>query len=299
LLLALTVFFLGETLKRRAQGKYLRKALAHALEFEGYYRKKLPRPFLYYAFYPLLFPYWLINREARQEFLMFRSYTVGAFLVLAGNLIVQFFWRWQPELGWRDFAPVVFVTLAVETLLVLWLLMPLATSVVWYHASFRRKRLGAVLLVALASTSVTVWRVTNRRDPIVSYSARKRIPLRTAAYKERAHTALLVAVRDALSNLRKQGQWPKNAFIQGEALDAAHRALARFYKSDEVSAFELHFKAEGSRQVLVLQTKAHGRQQPTWIAVDSEDHEITDLANLPESLAAGLKASSGGEGSSD
>jgi len=50
-------------------GRLLRRQLA----FETYYRKRPPRPFLYYVFYPLLFPYWLINREARSEFLLFKG----------------------------------------------------------------------------------------------------------------------------------------------------------------------------------------------------------------------------------
>jgi len=56
--------------------------LKEAFAFESYYREQRPRPFAYYLVYPLLFPYWLVNREARQEFLMFRGYTLASFLIL-------------------------------------------------------------------------------------------------------------------------------------------------------------------------------------------------------------------------
>src|SRR5258708_6596932 len=57
----------------RSAGKrvpLLGKALGGALKFEQYYRLHPPKPFVYYMFYPLLFPYWLAVESARREFLL-------------------------------------------------------------------------------------------------------------------------------------------------------------------------------------------------------------------------------------
>src|SRR5690606_16675676 len=63
--LAILIFlFAPRVRKMTSRHSLLRKAVAHALEFESFYGEKLPRPFWYYALYPLLFPYWLYNRAA-------------------------------------------------------------------------------------------------------------------------------------------------------------------------------------------------------------------------------------------
>ncbi len=67
IVLALGAFFFGELLQERRRsaagsGRVLRRQLA----FEAYYRTQPPKPFLYYVFYPFLFPYWLVVREARR-----------------------------------------------------------------------------------------------------------------------------------------------------------------------------------------------------------------------------------------
>jgi len=52
--------------------------ISQALELESFYVERPPRAFAYYVFYPLLFPYWLTSRQARREFLVFRSYTLAS-----------------------------------------------------------------------------------------------------------------------------------------------------------------------------------------------------------------------------
>ena len=50
--------------------------------FERFYRENPPKPFVYYLFYPLLLPYWLLNRTARRELLLYRGLTVVGFFML-------------------------------------------------------------------------------------------------------------------------------------------------------------------------------------------------------------------------
>ena len=104
------------------------------------------------------------------------------------------------------FLPAVLLSLGVETLLVLSLLMPIATTVVWYHGSFRRRRLLVILLVGALSTSYALSRVLSHRDPIVSYLTRERVRLRTAAARRSAHRALQNAVEVAWRDLVKEAR---------------------------------------------------------------------------------------------
>ena len=280
--LALTVFILGEAARRyatrfRPLGLLLREALA----FETYYRGRQPSPFAYYVAYPLLFPYWLYNREARREFWMFRGYTVGSFVILLLSLAWQFYSSWLPQLGFHDFLPAVLLSLGVETLLVLSLLMPIATTVVWYHTSFRRRRLVAMLLVGALSTTFALGRVLSHRDPIVSYLTRERVRLRTAAARRGAHRALQNAVEVAWRDLVKVRGVEGDGKVEGKALDDARAALEKFYKHDEAFAFDLWASPRSRPRVLVLYSQSRRQRPPIWVAL-KDGGEIRKPDQLPK-----------------
>ena len=106
IVIALVIFFVGEAARGLSEKYTLaRRLLRKQLEFEAYYREHPPRPFLYYVFYPLLFPYWLWNREARRELMLFRGFTILSAIVLVGTLTYQFFRLFPPELGAKEFFP--------------------------------------------------------------------------------------------------------------------------------------------------------------------------------------------------
>ena len=266
--LALAVFILGEAPRRFAtRFRPLRLFLREALAFEGFYRERPPRPFAYYLAYPFLFPYWLWNREARREFWMFRGYTLTSFVVLLGSLAWQYFKYFRPQLGFRDFLPAVLLSLGVETLLVLSLLMPIATTVVWYHGSFRRRRLLSILLVGALSTGFALYRVLNHRDPIVSYLTRERVRLRTAAERRRAHRALQSAVEVAWRDLVKLKGVQGDGKVEGKALQDARAALEMFYKHDEAFAFDLWASPRSRPRVLILYAQVKRHRAPIWVAL--------------------------------
>ena len=106
-------------------------------------------------------------------------------------------------------------------MLVLALLMPIATTVVWYHGSFRRKRLLVVLLAGFLSTVLSLVYVSRRRDPIVSYATRERVRLRTAAAPTPAHRALRKAVAAALNEALKFPEVEGDGGVEGLALERA------------------------------------------------------------------------------
>ena len=288
--LAMSVFLLGEAPRRFASRfKLLGVVLKEAFAFEVYYRERRPRPFLYYLAYPFLFPYWLFNREAREEFLMFRGYTLYSFLVLLGGLVWQYFRDWPPQLTIVNFLPAVGISLAVETLLVLSLLMPIATTVVWYHSSFRRRRLIAMLVVGAISTTIAVIRVTSHRDPIVSYLTKQRVRLRTAASKKAAHAALFGAVEVAWRDLVKVRGVEGDGKVEGKALDDARAALEKFYKHDEAFAFDLWASPRNHPRVLVLYAQSKRKQPSIWVAL-KDGAEARKPADLPKGAFQAMRS---------
>lgn len=289
--LALSVFLLGEAPRRRAaRFRPIAFFLREALAFESYYRERRPRRFAYYVAYPLLFPYWLANREARREFWMFRGYTLSGFLILLGSLAWQYFSVWRPQLGFRDFLPAVLLTLGVETLLVLSLLMPIATTVVWYHNSFRRRRLLIILLVGALSTCYALSRVLSHRDPIVSYLTRERVRLRTAAARRSAHRVLENAVEVAWRDLVKvKGGVQGDGKVEGKALDDARAALESFYKHDEAFAFDLWASPRTRPRVLVLYAQIRRRRSPIWVAL-KDGGEVRKPDLLPKGAFIAMRA---------
>lgn len=292
---ALLVFLSSEVARKLAsRARPLRWLLSEALAFEAFYREEPPKTFAYYLFYPLLFPYWLWNRRARREFWMFRGYTVGSFLVLLASLGYEYYAHWAPELDVETFAPAVALTLSVETFLVLSLLMPVATTVVWYHSSFRRGRLLAVLLVASASTGLVLARVANRRDPIVSYFTRERVRLRTKAVPAKAHRTLITAARAAWRETVKIKGLDGDGKVEGVPLDRARETLQKFYKLDESFAFDLWAAPRQHPRILVLYFEARKKKPAIWVAVGGDGSEIKKPADLPQGAFRAMRKAEDG-----
>lgn len=295
--LALTVFLTGEGLRRSTlRSRFLKSVLRDALAFETYYRSRPPRMFLYYALYPLLFPYWLLNRDARREFMMFRGYVLGGLMILVAVLAWHYYAYWQPELSVRDFLPTVLVTLAVQALLVLALLMPMATTVVCYHSSGRRRRLFALLVVGLLSTGVAIVRLSSRRDPIVSYSTRERVKLRTHVRPDEAHAALLAAAQDGLVALGPRHVAALDGKVEGPPLERIRSTLTRFYRADESLAFDA-WESDPSvtGRALVVYFEARRRQPGIWLAVNGDGKELHSLSELPAGAARAMRRAADSE----
>lgn len=293
--LALAVFALGEAARRWAhRWRAVAWALSTALRFESYYRERPPRSFAYYVFYPFLFPYWLAHREARQEFLVFRGYTMGGFLVLLISMVWQYFAYFQPQLGLRQFLPWMLVVLTAEMLLVLGLLMPIATTVVLYHSSARRGRLLVLLAAGLVSTALSIARVARRRDPVVSYGARERVTLRAAVNPERAHRVLLAGVRAAWGTKDEVPGVQDDGKVEGDPLQRAQDALEGYYKHDEAHAFDLWASPGGGPQVLVLYFEARRGRPPIWAAMRADASEIVSTDELPAGALRAMRRAADG-----
>ncbi len=290
--LALVFFLFAEALRRRApKTGILASFVRLQLRFDDYYREHPPKPFLFYVFYPLLFPYWLIVAKARREFWLFKGYTIVSMAILLVTTVVQYIRFWPPELGLASFAPVLGITLGLEALVVLSLLMPISTTVIKYHLGGHRALLFVLLFVSTASTAFEIAKLANRRDPIVSVATRFRVQQRTDIAKDKAkktqRTALATALPLVLAGKSKIVEG--DGKVEGEPLDRAHEALHVFYKEDEAFAFDLWAAPRKSPQVLVLYVESYRGKPAVWLAVDAKGHEIRDPKKLPKGALDQMK----------
>ena len=289
--LALIVFFLGEAIKRSTRRwPVLLDLLSSQFELEAFYREHPPKPFIYYVFYPLLAPYWLINATARREFLLYKGYTLASFCLVLVSLLVQYIGSFPPELGLGDFAPLAAGTLVVEAAVVLMFLMPIVTSVVHFHQRHARGKLGIVLALGLVSIGLATARLERRRDPIVSYAARVRLRLRTQAAPDAAYKAQADAIGEAWRALPSQlDDVERDGKVMNEPLDAARQTLSRFYKVDEASAFDLWYSNEHAHKILVLYFESHRGRAPIWIAIDELGAIVEDEKQLPRNAFRAMR----------
>ena len=279
--LALTVFLLGEAAQRvLGRRRWLRALMRNELAFEAHYRERPPAPFLYYVFYPVLFPYWLTQREARREFLLYKGFTWPAFALLLLSLVVQYVRVCPPELTLRDFLPIAAGSLLAETVVVLMFLMPIVTSVVHLHREHAARKLVVLLLVGTASIGLAVVRIERRRDPIVSYATRTRVRLRSQRRPDAARTAQTQALERALAALRADGdEQPPEGRLEGAALDDARSELSTFYKTDEAQAFELWFTPR-PKPLLTVFFPARRAHRPIWLSLDGARQVHDDERDL-------------------
>jgi hypothetical protein len=296
--IALAVFIVGEAARElAARSKLAHFFLRTQLEFDAYYRAHPPRPFLYYLFYPLLFPYWLTNKEARQEFLLFKGYTLVSFVLLLASLGLQYSRSFPPELTARDFLPIAAKTFVAETVVVLMFLMPIVTSVVHYHSTHAPRRLAVILAAGILSSGLAIARLEKARDPIVSLATRERVRLRTAVDRKKAYDALARALGVAWRALPKtKDDVDSDGKVEGPPLDEARVTLARFYKVDETFAFDVWREQKGRAQTLVVYFEARGKNPPIWLAMDAPGVTFSVAKRLPRGALLAMKTAADGLG---
>ena len=271
----------------------LSTVLTGPLDFERYYRNHPPKPFAYYIFYPLLFPYWLSNDVARREFLLYKTINLLSLAMLVGTTVYEYFVYFRPELGVRECLIVLFVTALFELVVVMTMLMPLATSLMKYRLASRRRRLVTLVVVGACSVAVAIFAIEKRRDPVVSWAARERVLLRTKADKAHARVATIAAAKAAWAAIPKHtGDIDADGKVEGEPLEAARTALKKFYKADEAQAFDgwVSHSQKGNSGVLVLYVESRGKKKPPiFIALDRSGKEVRDPKKLPKGALDGMK----------
>jgi hypothetical protein len=204
----------------------LSKVLTGPLEFERYYRLHPPKPFAYYVFYPVLFPYWLAVDSARREFLLYKTINIVSLVFLAGTAVYGYFAYFRPELGLKECVLVLGVSALLEIIVVMLMLMPLATSLVRYRLEGKRQRLVVLVAVGAVSVAAAVLAIEHRRDPVVSWAAHERVIMRSKASKVKARAAQIAAAKAAWTVIPKHhgDDIDADGKVVGEAMDHGRRS---------------------------------------------------------------------------
>ncbi|HSO39467.1 MAG TPA: hypothetical protein VLT33_43365 [Labilithrix sp.] len=284
IVLALGAFFFGEVLRKHAQERgWLGKVLRRQLAFEEYYRERPPKPFVYYVFYPLLFPYWLAVPEARREFWLFKGYTVVTFVIAVVAGAYRYFADYQPEIGFKVFLISFGIGLAIEALAVITFLMPIATTVVALHKKAQHGRLVVLLLAGLLSAGVAITRLAMRHRTFPSLETRQRVIKRTLARIKVAEAVGDDALRAAWKARRVAGyERESDGTVEGPPLVVARATLERFYRPDEAAAFELWTTAKGDKApMLILYAEGPRRGKPVFRAMRADGTVVTRAKELP------------------
>jgi hypothetical protein len=166
------------------------------------------------------------------------------------------------------------------------LIMPMTTSVVALHRSGQRKRLIALLAVGLLSAGASGVLLGLRHRTYPSLETRYRVGHRSLVNKQQAEHVMTAALQVAWKK-RREGAWGRedDGLLSGPALEAARKALERFYRGDEASAFELWTSARIDRvQIIVLYAegpKRGGPGKPVFLAMKSDGTLIRRMADVP------------------
>lgn len=270
--------------------RVLRYVIGRELRIEEHYRTHPPKPFLYYVFYPVLFPYWLIHGPSRREFWLFKGYTVVSIVILLGTSAASYFVSFEPDLGPEHFFPIVGVTLACEALLVLALLMPIATTVISFLQREWKPQLVALLFVGIVATCVALILHLQRREPIVSYATRERTVMRTRVHAKQSHDVQIAAVRAAWWQLKREKVPVEgDGRVDGPPLETARKVLEEYYKEDEAWSFDLWASPRNDPKVMVLYFEGRSWRRPLWVAIDAKTVEIKDPKLLPKGAFAAMR----------
>lgn len=280
---ALGVFFVAHRVRKVP---ILTRVLGRALRFEAYYREHAPKPFLYYVFFPLLFPYWLAVKTARREVAVYRPFTGVPLVVLIGTNAWQFFARYRPEIPFKYFAIVTAVKIVVELVALMLFLMPVASTVVTYE---RQKKPWHIAILGVAALVSVVWAVHRHvvNPPrVASLEVQLRASWRTQHDGKRAHDTLLAAVNVARKQLLDDhgylpgGDHEKDGdtWLEGGPLEDAQERLEAFYKPDEANGFRLTIvrSIKGERALLLFEARSGPSLPRVWIAVTRTGKQFAD-----------------------
>lgn len=232
-----------------------RKLFGRAVRLEHYYRRHPPKPFVYYVFLPLLVPYWLFYRPARREIRLYRSFELGALVIMIAPRAYDYFKHWRPQIPFKMFATASAASLLLEAFVFFVFMVPITTTVVNFKLAGAKKRLAVLGLVALLSLAFGVVGLVQRKKHKVRSDVAMRMALRAQLYPKEARAAeeaALLAAGEAMGI----GPLPKASVrepLTGPARDAAQPALEAFFQPDESAAFFLFVtKERGGEDALVL-----------------------------------------------
>lgn len=242
-----------------------------------YYREHPPKPLVYYIAYPLLFPYWIFNRVARREFLLYRRLNAITLVIVIITGVLDYVRNWRP-IPFNYFFGVAIGTFIFQLLATFALVMPIVTTILLYHQRKLKKTLWAALACIVLTGGLGLYVV--RSSTSLSVGVQTRLRARTGYFHHEAVDALAHGLDAALASFKRA---PTDG---AAALAAAQEAIQTLYHPDEAAAFHLY--ADHGVIMLFVRFK---NEPPIWLAGDSVHHRaIGDPKVLPPDaqLALGL-----------
>lgn len=260
----------SEAYVRRVQGiKLIGKPLAKLGRLGEYYREHPPKPLLYYVFYPLLFPYWLIKREARQELLAYKRVGALAVVITVATGIYDYFHNWDP-IPAKYFFKAAFASSVLGLLITMIFVMPIVTTLLGYQKRNHMKSIAALIVLGVSLGGI--MSVGMRRVAAVPFQTQARLKARIKWQPEPARNVMRAAIDRALT-----------ARDDKEAVRVSREVLETYFRADEARAFGL-FHGDGV-VLLVAKTKNH---EYAW-AARSKAGWLTSAAELPEAARTALE----------
>ncbi|MBL8970429.1 MAG: hypothetical protein JNK56_07610 [Myxococcales bacterium] len=278
--------FIAVELLRDATGRHplIARVLARQLRFAEYYRAHPPRNFLYYMVYPLIFPYWLINRRAREEFGLYRGFTIFGVVLLVVFGVFDYFMLWWPEIGVAPFVGSTLATLFLQIGLLITLLLPLAVTIVGFQLAGRSRAVWTMLGAAALSVGMVYLGRSARVGELTPVEVAARARLRSEAAPERAHAAQDAALRGVWDELRGgTATVDGDGWVGGDTLERAHTALTDFYRPDEAAGFNVHVWPVDQPAFALLQCYQNNHPPP-WRVMAADGHIVADPQVIPAEL---------------
>jgi hypothetical protein len=277
----------------------LGRLLGAQLRFEAFYKEHPPKPFVYYALYPLLFPYWLSQPVARRELGLYRGLTAVGLLILLGGAAWDYFRKWYPEIPFRPFAESWVVVFVIQALVAITFVMPLATTVVTLKLQGRSGALGAMFAVAAVSITMAVAVIAHRRHAIVQVPTGERMVVRTQNARKESRKLREEAVQRAFAAIVRgdasRVKEPRAVEILGGPIVEARETLGRLYREDELPCFHLvAFRGRNGGHILVLFGARSGRSPLTarnlvWLGLRDGRTFVDDPKELPDGALGELR----------
>lgn len=253
----------SETYVRRVQGvRLIGRPLAKLGRLGEYYREHPPKPLLYYVFYPLLFPYWLVKREARQELFAYKRVGALAVVITVATGFVDYYRNWDPMPA-KLFFKAAFANSVLGLLITMIFVMPIVTTLIGYQTRRHLKSIAALLVLGV--TLGGMMAIAMRRIAAVPFQTQARLKMRIQ-WKPDAARAVM---HDALE---RGVQEPDRAAAEARA----RQILATHFRPDEARAFRLL----GGDGVVILFAKTKNHEY-AW-AARTKAGWITTAAELPE-----------------
>lgn len=270
------------------------KVLGRAFAFDDFYRTHPPKPFVFYALYPLLLPYVLLNRVTRRELALYRGMNVVALVILVVTAGWDYFVRWRPELGPRPFLKVWVATVVVQLGAILAFVMPLASTIVAYQIERKTRRLAVLLGVATMSLVVMTVTWSRKRHGLHPLPTLSRLGSRANAEPKRARRAMEAALgraRTVFTAGEGELAWAGKVGeeILGPPIDEVRPILATYFKEDEADAFHLVLLSGARDEVLVLYALPSSSKPPVWLGLSRKGAFVDDVDALPKGAVAAMR----------